>query len=209
MTLQVPGDTQSREHFLLHQRRLPMWLGSIDTTRISNPEVHARVKDHQIEFADALADYLYEGGVVNPRASADQLAALEERITEQAAAIQALTPDAHAYRTLIASKLGYDMQTAANILNQDPNIHTGRNRLFAKLRGMGVLMKNNKPYACKNKLAVEQPDEHPLVTRHHYAGYYDHAEDVLRRGKSQTLLTFEGLKRMHVELGGTVSPAKR
>lgn len=65
---QLPGDTQTREHFLLHQRRLATWLGSIDTSRIKDPATRVEVEQHQTEFADALADYLTKGAAINPRA---------------------------------------------------------------------------------------------------------------------------------------------
>lgn len=65
--VQLPGDLQSRTHFLLHERRLPMWLGSITTSRIKDAGVRGRVEDHQTEFADALADYLTDGVAINPR----------------------------------------------------------------------------------------------------------------------------------------------
>lgn len=69
MAVQLPGDTQSREHFLLHQRRLATWLGSITTSNIKDPATRAAVEQHQTEFADALADYLTKGVAVNPRAA--------------------------------------------------------------------------------------------------------------------------------------------
>lgn len=65
--VQLPGDIQAREHFLLHQRRLATWLGSIETGRIKDKATRAEVEQHQTEFADALADYLTKGVAVNPR----------------------------------------------------------------------------------------------------------------------------------------------
>ena len=67
VAVRLPGDDRSREHVILHQRRLPMWLGSIVTTRIKDETVRAQVEAHQTEFADALADYLTKGLAVNPR----------------------------------------------------------------------------------------------------------------------------------------------
>jgi hypothetical protein len=64
---QLPSDQQPREHFLIHQRRLATWLGSIDTGRIKDQATRAEVEQHQTEFADALADYLTTGVAVNPR----------------------------------------------------------------------------------------------------------------------------------------------
>ncbi|MFJ5644105.1 phage antirepressor N-terminal domain-containing protein [Streptomyces sp. NPDC093223] len=71
--VQLPSDTQSREHFLLHQRRLATWLGSIDTARIKDPTTRVEVEQHQTEFADALADYLTKGVALNPRAARQEV----------------------------------------------------------------------------------------------------------------------------------------
>lgn len=61
---QLPGDTQSRDHFMLHQRRVPMWIANIDTSRMKDPAVRATVETWQNEFADVLADYVEKGYVL-------------------------------------------------------------------------------------------------------------------------------------------------
>lgn len=94
MEAQLPGDTQAREHFLLHERRLPMWIATIEASRLKSPEVRAEVECHQNEFADVLYEYLVNGGVINPNATHDQVEALHERI----AAIR--TSESHAHRKL-------------------------------------------------------------------------------------------------------------
>ncbi|NEB92405.1 phage antirepressor N-terminal domain-containing protein [Streptomyces bauhiniae] len=76
----LPADDRARTHFLLHERRLATWLGSIDTSRIKDPTTRTEVEQHQTEFADALADYLTKGAAINPRINpqpADDLALLE------------------------------------------------------------------------------------------------------------------------------------
>lgn len=83
MAVQVPGDTQARNHFLIHQRRLPMWLGSITTSAIKDKDARQRVEEHQTEFADALADYLLHGGAINPRANLRQLDSLRDQVESQ------------------------------------------------------------------------------------------------------------------------------
>jgi len=82
MAVQVPGDVQARDHFLLHQRRLPMWLGSIVTSNIKDPDTRARVEEHQTEFADALADYVTKGGAINPRATVEQAGRLRAELND-------------------------------------------------------------------------------------------------------------------------------
>lgn len=78
--VRLPGDDRSRTHYLLHERRLATWLGSIDTARIKSEGTRAEVEQHQTEFADALADYLTRGAAINPRViqePTDDLAVIE------------------------------------------------------------------------------------------------------------------------------------
>lgn len=58
--VRLPGDDRSREHFMLHRRRVPMWVANIDTGHIRDETVRATVIRWQQEIADVLADY-YEG----------------------------------------------------------------------------------------------------------------------------------------------------
>lgn len=88
--VQIPGDRQVREHFLLHHRRLPMWLGSIGTTRIKDPATRAEVEQHQTEFADALADWLTNGVAVNPRVKPEVFALPQQAFLEHERRLDAL-----------------------------------------------------------------------------------------------------------------------
>jgi hypothetical protein len=67
--VQMPGDTQRREHFFIHEKRVPMWLANIDTTRLKDDEVRARVEAAQVEFADVLAEWTATGEV-KPKSAA-------------------------------------------------------------------------------------------------------------------------------------------
>ncbi|NUP46173.1 MAG: hypothetical protein HOW97_02495 [Catenulispora sp.] len=135
MAVQVPGDTQAREHFLLHQRRLPMWLGSITTSNIKDRSTRARVEEHQTEFADALADYLTKGVAINPRAAvgddldviegmvrairADRrrLAAVEEAQVALAAKVDAIE-GRHGWFTALAHAKLHDHSTERSYLSR-------------------------------------------------------------------------------------------
>lgn len=186
MTLQVPGDTQSREHFLLHQRRLPMWLGSIVTSRIKDEAVRARVEEHQTEFADVLADYVYEGGAINPRASVDQLAELRERVVE----LEKIYPT---WQAIMADDGDFSVRDAAAILNRDHSIVTGQNMLFQYMRLCGMLDQRNRPYA-KHK-------EH--LVRRMGVEYLDELGQ-LRIGGSQVRVTTKGMAFLHRRLSRSV-----
>lgn len=56
----VPGASR---HYFLHEKRVPMWLANIDTSRLRDPEVRARVEATQVEFADVLAEWVSSGQV--------------------------------------------------------------------------------------------------------------------------------------------------
>ncbi|MGW8846583.1 phage antirepressor KilAC domain-containing protein [Streptomyces xiamenensis] len=55
---QLPGDTQSRPHFLVHERIVPMWLANITASRITDESKRAKVERAQVELADALYEYV-------------------------------------------------------------------------------------------------------------------------------------------------------
>lgn len=56
--VQVPGDTQARSRFAMHQRYVPMWIAGIDT-RHMNPDVKPVVEAWQREIAEVLAEHYY------------------------------------------------------------------------------------------------------------------------------------------------------
>jgi len=58
MEVQVPGDTQRRPQFLVHERIVPMWLANITTSRIADEQKREKVEEAQVELADALYRYV-------------------------------------------------------------------------------------------------------------------------------------------------------
>ncbi|MET9138860.1 phage antirepressor N-terminal domain-containing protein [Streptomyces parvulus] len=105
--VQLPGDVQARDHFLLHQRRLATWLGSIDTARIKDPATRSEVEQHQTEFADALADYLTKGAAINPR--------LAQRPTDDLDVVEGMVRAIRADRQRIAAIEQAHAITAAKV----------------------------------------------------------------------------------------------
>lgn len=67
MVIQLPGDTQRRSVTSMSLRKLPGWLMGIETGKIKNPEVRARVIQYQNECDDALWQYWNDGIAINPR----------------------------------------------------------------------------------------------------------------------------------------------
>jgi len=90
MATTVAEDGKSREMAMLDRRTFTMWLATIDTARVKNPEARALLEAFQAEAADALDAYFNEGGAINPRATEDQRAAVIERARAQAGVLQAL-----------------------------------------------------------------------------------------------------------------------
>lgn len=74
--VQLPGDTQAREHYFLHRRRVPMWVANISTGHIKDETVKATVIQWQNEIADVLADY-YEGKLGKAQTSKPALFSIE------------------------------------------------------------------------------------------------------------------------------------
>jgi hypothetical protein len=92
--VQLPGDAQVRSHFALHERRVPMWIATITASRIKSPDVRATVEAWQNEFADALYEYLKNGGVIRQDATYEQVEELYRKIKSIRAS------EKHAHRRL-------------------------------------------------------------------------------------------------------------
>jgi phage antirepressor YoqD-like protein len=200
MAVQIPGDAQTREHFLLHQRRLPTWLGSITTGNIKNQNVRAEVERHQTEFADALADYLTKGVAINPRVEKPMtelelahryIAALEREQTlvvangQLAEQVAEMAPKAEGYDDLIAADGYLDMNAVAKVLGPVTG-NLGRTRFINLLRGMGIILQ-----------ASALPYQH-LIDR----GYFAVRTEVTPSGGAHpyTVVTPKGLRWLHAEL---------
>lgn len=197
--VQLPGDTQARDHFLLHQRRLATWLGSIDTSRIKAPATRTEVEQHQTEFADALADYLTKGVAINPRAEKPMtelelahryIAALEREQSlvtangQLAEQVAEMAPKAEGYDDLIAADGYLDMNAVAKALGPVTG-NLGRTRFINLLRGMGIIMQ-----------ASTLPYQH-LIDR----GYFAVRTEITDVGaRSYTVATAKGLRWLHAEL---------
>jgi P22_AR N-terminal domain len=79
------GD-QQRDVVTVNVRTFTMWLATISTDRIKDVETRELIEAWQNEAADALEAYWTKGGVINPRATPDQL----DVLAKQAAVLQAL-----------------------------------------------------------------------------------------------------------------------
>lgn len=88
--VRLPGDDRARQHFLVHERIVPMWLANITSSRIADPAVRENIELAQVEFADALHEYVSTRNVIRREPSKlevarDLVAALEAKEALEAA----------------------------------------------------------------------------------------------------------------------------
>ena len=128
-----------------------------------------------------------------PRSFAEalELAARQAReIEAQTAELAAITPAAEAWDVLASAEGDWSVREAAHILNRDPAIEIGQNRLFVLLRGLGLIDRNDRPY-----------QSHANHVRLRPVTYLDGAD--VERTAQQVRITAAGLKYLHQRLGGT------
>lgn len=104
-----------------------------------------------------------------------------------------LEPAAHSWTTLADAGGDYSLRQAAQILDRDPVISTGQNRLSAYLRGIGWLDSGGEPYQ-------RHVDTGRLVRR--ATSGYDHPD----RGHVatwQVRITTKGLHELHRQMDGS------
>jgi prophage antirepressor-like protein len=133
-------------------------------------------------------------------AGALQLAADQARELEAAqAALAEAAPKVAFVDQLVSAEGDYSLREAAQILDRDPSISTGQNRLLGTLIEFGWVDRRGKlPYQaaiCAGRLAVrtttyDHPTEGPKVT-------------------TQVRVTPKGLAEIHRRLGGTARLALR
>lgn len=111
--------------------------------------------------------------------------AAEERAAE-------LEAPAEAWNTLASADPDFSAREAAYILNRDPSISTGQNRLLNEMRRMRVIDSRDIPYATHERHVRLRPRT-----------YTNRATGEEHAAKSQVRITAEGLSYLHKRLGGT------
>jgi anti-repressor protein len=125
-------------------------------------------------------------------ADALELAARQARAIEAANQRMAeLEPSAHAWDVLASAHGDYSVREAAFILNRDPAITTGQNRLFKTLRELGLVDSGDVPYAAHERHVT-------LRSRH-----YEHPRTGEQQLSQQVRITVDGLRYLHKKLGGS------
>lgn len=93
ITVQLPGDRQRREVFMIHRKSVPMWLATIDPERVAE-HVRPKLELYQREVADVL-DKWFDGA---PKETRQSLAGVRIRLlvhSELARVVSAI-PGVHA-----------------------------------------------------------------------------------------------------------------
>lgn len=119
---------------------------------------------------------------------------IEEADRADAAELRALelAEPAQAWEALAEAAGDYSVRDAAQILNRDPNITTGQNRLFRTLHEVGWTDAKGRPYQA-------QVDSGRLVRRTTSYTHPHSGEPVL---SSQIRITIKGVEALRKHLGG-------
>ncbi|OQO89898.1 hypothetical protein B1813_18830 [Saccharomonospora piscinae] len=161
-----------------------IWELIFRSTLPSAKSIKARVK--------AILRELRETGVVDNRQKpmtelemARQYVAALERAAE-------LEPKAKSWETLAEADGDYSLRDAAQILDRDPAITTGQNRLARYLRDVGWCDQGGTPYQA-------QVDLGRLVRR---SRTFEHPRTREQQVTSQVRVTAKGLHELHKRMGG-------
>lgn len=100
-------------------------------------------------------------------------------------------PAADAWHVLASAHGDYSVREAAFMLNRDPAISTGQQRLFEWMRDNQIIDRRNVPYAAHQR--------HVQLR----ARSWTHPKTGEEQSSSQVRITFEGLRYLHKRLGGT------
>lgn len=123
-----------------------------------------------------------------------ELAARQAReIEAEKARVAELEPAAHSWETLAEATGDYSLREAAQILDRDPSISTGQNRLARYLRDAGWTDSDGQPYQ-------RHVDAGRLVRR---PRSYDHPTTGQPVATTQVRITVRGLHALHKALGGS------
>jgi DNA-damage-inducible protein D len=130
-----------------------------------------------------------------PRSFAEalELAARQARELEASKTqVALLEPPAHSWEALAGATGDYSLRDAAQILDRDPAIATGQNRLMRTLRELNWVDSKGIPYQ-------REVDNGRLVAR---VLPYEHPHTKEPKLTSQVRVTVKGLHELHRRLGG-------
>lgn len=130
-------------------------------------------------------------------AESDRADAEARRAIEAESRVAELEPVAQAYDVIASAKGDFSLRDAAFVLNRDPGIDTGQNRLMESLRKLQMIDRRGVPYAKHSAHLTERVRAYP----HPATG-----EPTLAK-RPQIRITVAGLRYLHRQLGG-VAPLR-
>lgn len=170
-------------------------LGQRQAARVKDEETRSRVARFQDwVYGEVLPAIRKTGSYMVEKLSRRELAQMvieeADRADQAERRVAELEPAAESWGVLAAAKGDYSLRDAAFILNRDPAIAIGQNRLMRFLRDEQMVDRKGIPYARYGRYLVERPVS------------YDHphtGEPVL---KSQIRITVDGVAYLRHRLGG-------
>lgn len=115
-----------------------------------------------------------------------------DEIEQQRLQLAAAEPKAEAWDVLASADPDWSVREAAYILNRDPSIDTGQQRLFNELRRMRVIDSRDTPYSSHAHHVKLRPRT-----------FTNRATNEEMPAKPQVRITAAGLAYLHKKLGGT------
>lgn len=185
-----------------HSARTPG--GDQELTVITEPGLYAAVLGSQVPGAKAFKRWVAHevlptirksGQYYIPQTYAEalELAAGQTRKLEAAQQqVAQLEPVAHSWETLADASGDYSLREAAQILDRDPAISTGQNRLSKYLKEIGWTDRKGTPYQ-------QHVDAGRLALR---TLSYPHPHTGVDQVTRQIRITIKGLHALHKRMGG-------
>lgn len=136
---------------------------------------------------------------IGRRELAAMVIAEADRADAAEAKVAALAPAAASWEQLAEASGDYSLRDAAHILDRDPSIKTGQNRLAAHLRAIGWCSQDGRPYQ-------RHVEAGRLVAR---SVTYEHPHTGEPTSTTQLRITPKGLGELHRLMGGSAPLADR
>ncbi len=160
--------------------------GDVRKREIAEAQTYFAVKTREAETRTTVRE-------LSRRELADYWARAEAELEVAQAKVAELAPAAHSWEQLAEASGDYSLREAAQILDRDPSIRTGQNRLAKTLKNHGWTDRNGRPYQ-------QHVNAGRLVVR---SRSYDHPVTGEPQATTQLRVTVKGLADLHQLLGGT------